>query len=113
MGGRGSGKTRSFRQNVGGMHGQRPGGAESCGRQFMNSLADSSLEEIKAGYRVRSLGIAAHFRDRREIRPHPRRQCALRIYRPDRKHRQRVKSKARVLLCWVDEAENVIEEGPN
>jgi phage terminase large subunit len=51
-GGRGSGKSRSFakmtavRAYMWGKAGRR--GIILCARQFMNSLADSSLEEIKA-----------------------------------------------------------------
>ena len=50
-GGRGSAKTRSFATMIavrGYMYGQQGvKGILLCGRQFMNSLADSSLEEVK------------------------------------------------------------------
>ena len=50
-GGRGSGKTRSFAK-MAAFNGLRFGqagvsGQIVCARQFMNSLADSSLEEVK------------------------------------------------------------------
>ena len=50
-GGRGSGKTRSFAKMAavqGYIHGKAGGaGIILCARQFMNSLEDSSLEEVK------------------------------------------------------------------
>jgi phage terminase large subunit len=52
-GGRGSAKTRSFATMAavrGYMHGMAgTSGIILCGRQYMNSLADSSLEEVKRG----------------------------------------------------------------
>lgn len=50
-GGRGSGKTRTFAAMaaaMGIMHAKaHRRGVILCGRQYMNSLADSSLEEVK------------------------------------------------------------------
>jgi phage terminase large subunit len=54
-GGRGSGKTRSFAKMSVVLGYQRAAvgreGIILCGRQYMNSLADSSMEEIKAAIR--------------------------------------------------------------
>ncbi|RYE61052.1 MAG: PBSX family phage terminase large subunit [Hyphomicrobiales bacterium] len=111
-GGRGSGKTRTFAKmtavraymwDKAGREGQI-----LCGRQFMNSLADSSLEEIKA-----AIGevpwLAPHF----EIGEKFIRTASGRIHYTftglDR-NVDSVKSKARILLGWVDEAEPVTDD---
>jgi len=111
-GGRGSAKTRTFAKmtavralmwDAAGRSGQI-----LCGRQFMNSLADSSLEEIKAAIRSEPWLLAAF-----EIGEKYVKTKSGRIYYTftglDRNVAS-VKSKARILLCWVDEAEPVTEE---
>lgn len=79
-----------------------------CGRQFMNSLADSSLEEIKAAIRSEPW-LLEHF----DIGEKYIRTRSGRVYYSfaglDR-NVDSIKSKARILLCWVDEAEPVTEE---
>jgi phage terminase large subunit len=111
-GGRGSGKTRSFakmsavRGYMWSMAGRE--GIILCARQFMNSLADSSLEEIKAAIRSEPW-LAAHYEiGEKYIRTKDGRVsyafCGL-----DR-NIDSIKSKARILLGWVDEAEPVTEE---
>lgn len=79
-----------------------------CGRQFMNSLADSSLEEIKLAI-LEEPWLAEHF----EIGEKYIRTRSGRVYYTftglDR-NVDSIKSKARILLCWVDEAEPVTEE---
>lgn len=79
-----------------------------CGRQFMNSLADSSLEEIKAAIRSEPW-LLANF----EIGEKFIRTRSGRVYYSfaglDRSI-DSIKSKARILLCWVDEAEPVTDE---
>lgn len=79
-----------------------------CGRQFMNSLADSSLEEIKAAIRSEPW-LLEHF----DIGEKYIKTKSGRVYYSfaglDR-NVDSIKSKARILLCWVDEAEPVTEE---
>jgi len=79
-----------------------------CCRQFMNSLADSSLEEIKAAIRSEPWLL-----EQFEIGEKYVRTKSGRIYYAfsglDR-NIDSIKSKARILLCWVDEAEPVTEE---
>lgn len=112
FGGRGSGKTRSFAKMTAvraymwdraGRHGQIV-----CGRQFMNSLADSSLEEIRNAI-LEEPWLAAHF----EMGEKYIRTKSGNVYYTfvglDR-NIDSLKSKARILLAWVDEAEPVIEE---
>ncbi len=111
-GGRGSAKTRTFAKmtavrafmwNQEGRSGQI-----LCGRQFMNSLADSSLEEIKLAI-LEEPWLADAF----EIGDKYVRTKSGRVYYTfvglDR-NIDSVKSKARILLAWVDEAEPVTEE---
>lgn len=111
-GGRGSAKTRSFakmsavRAHVWAMAGRE--GIVLCGRQFMNSLADSSLEEVKAAVRETDW-LAPHF-DIGE--KYVRTACGRVSYSFAGLDRNidSIKSKSRILLCWVDEAEPVTEE---
>lgn len=79
-----------------------------CGRQFMNSLADSSLEEIKSAIREEDW-LAPHF-DIGE--KYIRTACGRVSYSFSGLDRNidSIKSKSRLLLCWVDEAEPVTEE---
>lgn len=111
-GGRGSGKTRTFakmsavRAYMWSMAGRE--GIILCSRQFMNSLADSSLEEIKAAIRSEAW-LNSHF----EIgEKYIRTKCGRVSYAFSGLDRNidSIKSKARILLCWVDEAEPVTEE---
>lgn len=111
-GGRGSTKTRTFAKmsavralmwDAAGRSGQI-----LCARQFMNSLADSSLEEVKAAIRSEPWLLAAF-----EIGEKYVKTKSGRVYYTftglDRNIAS-VKSKARILLCWVDEAEPVTDE---
>ena len=111
-GGRGSAKTRTFakmtavRAHVWAQAGRE--GIILCGRQFMNSLADSSLEEIKAAIRETEW-LAPHF----EIgEKYIRTRCGRVSYTFAGLDRNidSIKSKSRILLCWVDEAEPVTDE---
>lgn len=110
-GGRGSGKTRTFakmtavRAHVWAKAGRE--GIILCGRQFMNSLEDSSLEEIKAAIRE-TPWLEPHFNIGEKF---VRTACGRISYSfvgLDR-NIDSLKSKARILLGWVDEAEPVTE----
>lgn len=110
-GGRGSGKTRTFAlmTAVKGYMWAEAGisGMLLGAREFMNSLSDSSMEEIKQA--IRSVPFLASYYEMGEnfIRTKNRRIsygfCGL------RHNLDSIKSKARILLCWVDEAETVSE----
>lgn len=111
-GGRGSAKTRSFakmtavRAHIWDMAGRE--GIILCGRQFMNSLADSSLEEIKAAIREEPW-LEEHF----EIGESFIRTKSGRIsysFIGLARNINSIKSKSRILLAWIDEAEPVTEE---
>lgn len=111
-GGRGSAKTRSFakmaavRGYIHGMAGDT--GVILCARQFMNSLEDSSLEECKRAIEEEPFLAAYYDVGEKYIKS-----------RDDRIHFSfagldrniaSIKSKGRLLLCWVDEAEPVTDE---
>ena len=111
-GGRGSAKSRSFAKMTAvrayqwDMAGRT--GIILCGRQFMNSLADSSLEEVKAAIRSEPW-LEAHF----EIGETFVRTKSGRInysFSGLARNLNSIKSKSRILLAWVEEAEDVTEE---
>lgn len=111
-GGRGSAKTRSFalmtavRAYKWDQEGRQ--GIILCARQFMNSLADSSLEEIKAAIRETEW-LAPYF----EIGETYIRTRSGRIsysFVGLSRNLNSIKSKFRILLAWIDEAEPVTEE---
>lgn len=110
-GGRGSAKTRTFALMTAVKAYQASNNGESgvilCAREFMNSLEESSMEEVKQAIRAVPW-LAAHFDiGEKYIRTIDRRVsyvfCGL------RHNLDSIKSKARILLCWVDEAETVSE----
>lgn len=111
FGGRGSAKTRTFaKMTAVRCHMWDRAGREGiilCGRQFMNSLEDSSLEEIKAAIRSEPW-LAPHFDiGEKYIRTRSGR-ISYSFTGLDR-NIDSIKSKARILLGWVDEAEPVTE----
>lgn len=111
-GGRGSAKTRTFakmtavRAHIWDQEGRD--GIILCGRQFMNSLADSSLEEIKIAIREEEW-LAPHF----DIGETYIRTASGRIsysFAGLDRNIDSIKSKSRILLAWIEEAEPVTEE---
>lgn len=110
-GGRGSGKTRTFAlmTAVRAMMFAQAGvsGVILCGREFMNSLEDSSMEEVKQA--IRSVPwLDAYFEmGERYIRTKNRRVSY--VFVGLRHNVDSLKSKARVLVAWIDEAESVSE----
>lgn len=79
-----------------------------CGRQFMNSLDDSSMEEVKAAIRSEPW-LHAHFDIGEKYIRTKSGRIAYKFAGLDRSL-DSIKSKSRILLCWVDEAEPVTEE---
>jgi len=112
FGGRGSAKTRSFakmtavRAYMWSKAGRE--GIILCGRQFMNSLDESSLEEIKAAIKSEDW-LLQHFEIGEKYVRTKDGRIAYKFTGLDR-NVDSVKSKSRILLCWVDEAEPVTEE---
>lgn len=112
FGGRGSGKTRSFakmsavRCYMWDQEGRE--GLILCGRQFMNSLEDSSLQEVKAAINEEPW-LARHF----DIGDKYIRTKSGRInytFTGLDRNLDSIKSKSRILLGWVDEAEPVTDD---
>ena len=110
-GGRGSAKTRTFAKMTAvraymfaeaGISGVILGA-----REYMNSLEESSMEEIKQAIRSEPWLDAYFDIGEKYIRTKNRRIsyafCGL------RHNLDSIKSKARILIAWVDEAENVSE----
>lgn len=110
-GGRGSGKTRSFAKMAavrGYMYGMAGiSGLILCGRQYMNSLEDSSLEECKRAIEDEPF-LAAYYDIGEKYIKSKDGRIAFTFAGLDRNIAS-VKSKGRILLCWVDEAEPVTE----
>lgn len=110
-GGRGSGKTRSFAKMsaVIGAKAAQEGreGVILCARQFMNSLADSSFSEVAAAIRDDAWLSSVYEIGETFIRTKDRRVEYLFVGLA--RNLSSIKSKARILLCWVDEAEDVSE----
>jgi len=110
-GGRGSGKTRSFAKMVAvrgymyGMAGIK--GQLLCARQFMNSLEDSSLEECKRAIEEEPFLLAYYEIGDKYIKSRDGR-IWFSFAGLDRNIGS-IKSKGRILVCWVDEAEPVTE----
>lgn len=111
-GGRGSGKTRTFaKMSAVKAYMWSKTGREGIilgGRQFMNSLDDSSLEEIKAAIRSEPW-LSDHFEIGEKFVRTRDGRISYKFAGLDRSI-DSIKSKARILLCWVDEAEPVTEE---
>src|SRR5690606_22495218 len=77
------------------------------GREFMNSLEDSSMEEIKQA--IRSVPWLDAYFDIGEKYIRTRNKRVSYVFAGLRHNVDSIKSKARVLIAWVDEAENVSE----
>lgn len=111
-GGRGSAKTRTFAKMtaVRALMWAQAGdeGIILCGRQFMNSLADSSLEEIKAGIESEEW-LRPHFDIGEKYIRTADGRISYSFVGLDRNINS-IKSKARIRLAWIDEAEPVTEE---
>ncbi len=79
-----------------------------CGREFMNSLDDSSMEEVKTAIRSVDWLNAYYEIGERFIRSRDRR--VRYVFAGLRHNLDSIKSKTRILLAWIDEAEPVSEE---
>ena len=111
-GGRGSAKTRTFAKMTAVRAHMwdraRREGIILCARQFMNSLADSSLEEIKSSIREEEW-LAPHF-DIGETYIRTKSGRISYSFAGLDRNIDSIKSKSRILLAWVEEAEPVTEE---
>jgi phage terminase large subunit len=111
-GGRGSAKTRSFAkmaavQGVRFAQANQPG-VIVCGREFMNSLDDSSFAEVKLAIESEPWLLERYDLGDKYIRTRDKRIDFAFIGL--RHNLGSIRSKARIRLLWVDEAEPVSEE---
>jgi phage terminase large subunit len=111
-GGRGSAKTRTFAKMAavrGAMFGDAGvNGVVVCGREFMNSLADSSFAEIKT-----AIAEEPWLADKYDVGESYIRTRDGRVefaFIGLRRSLMSLKSKSRILILWVDEAEQVSED---
>lgn len=110
-GGRGSGKTRTFAM----MTAVRAymfaeagvSGVVLCAREYMNSLEDSSLEEVKQA--IRSVPWLNDYFDIGEKYIRTKNRRVHYVFAGMRHNLDSLKGKARILIAWVDEAETVSE----
>lgn len=111
-GGRGSAKSRTFAK-MAAVKGYQfaqanEGGVIACGREFMNSLADSSLSEVKLAiasepWLAQAYDVGDNFVRTKDGR--------IEFAFVGMRHNlDSIKSKAQIRLLWVDEAEPVTEE---
>lgn len=111
-GGRGSGKTRSFAKMAavrGFIHGNaHESGIILCARQFQNSLEDSSLEECKRAIEDEPF-LAEYYEVGDKFIRSKDGRISFAFAGLDRNIAS-IKSKGRILICWVDEAEPVTDE---
>jgi len=111
-GGRGSGKSRSFatmaavRGYIWGQEGRQ--GQILCAREYMNSLAESSFTEIEGAIRAYDWLEDYYEIGERYIRSRDRNIEFT--FSGLRRNLDSIKSKSRILLCWIDEAETVSRE---
>lgn len=111
-GGRGSAKTRSFaKMSAITAHRAAQSGKTGivlCVRQFMNSLADSSMAEVKA-----AIESEAWLRPYFDIGESYIRTACGRVefsFIGLARNLNNIKSKAKIILCWADEADPITEE---
>jgi phage terminase large subunit len=110
-GGRGSGKTRTFALMTavkGFQHGRSgKSGQILCGREFMNSLDESSLEEVKSA--IKSVPWLDAYYECGDKYIKSRDGRISYVFAGLRRSLDSLKSKARLLVAWIDEAETVSE----
>lgn len=108
-GGRGSGKTRSFALMTA-VYGYKFGqagvsGLIVCAREYMNSLEDSSLEEVKEA--IRSVDWLADYYEIGEKYIRSKDGRIKYSFTGLNRNLNSIKGKSRILIAWVDEAEPV------
>lgn len=110
-GGRGSGKTRTFAKMtaVRGVMFAESGveGVILCGREYMNSLSDSSMEEVKQA--IRSEPWLDDYYEIGDNFIRAKNRKVWYVFSGLRHNLDSIKSKARILIAWIDEAESVSE----
>lgn len=109
FGSRGSGKTYNFavmiavRGYIAAENGES--GVMLCAREYMNSLEESSMEEIKQA--IRSIDWLNDYYDIGEKYIRTKNGAVKFVFAGLRHNLDSIKSKAKILIAWVDEAETV------
>lgn len=110
-GGRGSGKTRTFAKmavvNAFRLSQEGKRGVIVCGREFMNSLDDSSMAEIKDA--IISMPWLTDYFDVGDRYVRTKDKRIEFIFSGLRHNLDSIKSKSKIHILWVDEAEPVSE----
>lgn len=108
-GGRGSAKTRTFALMTAVKAYQAAeaniSGVILCAREYMNSLEESSMEEVKQA--IRSVPWLDDYFDIGEKYIRTKNHRVSYVFCGLRHNLDSIKSKARILVAWVDEAESV------
>ena len=113
FGGRGSGKTMTFakmsaiRAYMWDQAGRE--GVIVCGREFLNSIDDSSLAEVKAAIESEPW-LRDHFEIGEKFIRTVSRRISYKFSGMDKRTIQSLKSKAKILLLWADEAEPITDK---
>ncbi len=108
-GGRGSAKTRTFaimsavRAYMFAEHGAR--GVILCAREWMNSLRDSSMSEVKSA--IESIDWLADYFEIGQDYIRTKNRRVEYAFTGLNRNLNSLKSKSRILIAWVDEAEGV------
>lgn len=112
FGGRGSAKTRTFAKMAALKGAVAAAGGQDgiilCARAYMNSLDDSSLAEVKAAIASDPWLANAYTMTEKTVTTVDGRVAFK--FAGLMRNIESIKSKARILLCWVDEAEEVPEQ---
>lgn len=112
-GGRGSAKTRTFAKMtaIRGYQAANAGisGVILCAREYMSSLSESSLEEVKTA--IRSEPWLNDYYEIGETYVRSRNGRIKYIFAGLRNNLDSIKSKANILIAWADEAETISESG--
>ena len=112
-GGRGSGKTMTFakmtaiRAYMWDQAGRK--GVIVCGREYLNSIDDSSLAEVKSAIESEPW-LAPHFDIGEKFIRTKSKRISYKFSGMDKKTIKSLKSKAKILLLWADEAESITEK---
>lgn len=112
-GGRGSAKTMTFAKMtaVRAFMWDQAGreGVIVCGREYLNSIDDSSLAEVKAAIESEPF-LSEHFDIGEKYIRTKSRRISYKFSGMDKKTIDSLKSKAKILLLWADEAEPITDK---
>ncbi len=113
-GGRGSGKTMTFAKMtaVRALMWDQAGrdGVIVCGREYLNSIDDSSLAEVKSAIESEPELLEPHFIIGEKFIKTRSGRIRYKFSGMDKKTINSLKSKAKILLLWADEAEPITEK---